>query len=78
VLVGYRQARANRFNHKKPAKAREEREGKHKLSHPPRTPSITPVSGPDGWCHPATATELLLPVRQARLWFPCPVLSQRS
>lgn len=65
-----RKARANGLHHKNTAKAKRGEGGE--------TQALSSPAGARRWCHAAIATELLVPIWQTRLQFPCPRTSQRS
>lgn len=68
-----RKVTASRPNHKNVVKAREEREGKHKVSYSPEHHSLP---GPC-WLVPC-CSDLLLSIWPARHWSPCLCVSQHS
>lgn len=73
VALWCRKMTASRPNHKNAVKAREEREGKHKVSYPAEHHPLSRA----GWPRPCCSDQLL-PIQQARLWSPCLCVSQHS
>lgn len=68
-----RKVTASRPNHKNVVKAREKREGKHKVLYPPWASPLLWA-----WWLVPCCSDLLLPIWWATLWSPCLCVSQHS